>query len=101
MTKRKRAQWLINNFDKKITFRSQIDDEDKKQIKNNTIDYCNKIIKSKDGSIEILYSKSKNQTTGRYYAKNGLQSMKRKIRHTLCKGDYIDMIWSILKLLYY
>ena len=38
-----------------------------------------------------MYTKSKNQTTGRYYSKNGLQSMKREIRHTLCKGDYIDV----------
>ena len=29
---KRRAQWVIDNFDK-ISFRSQIDDEEKKQIK--------------------------------------------------------------------
>ena len=87
---KKKAQWVINNFDK-IKLRPQIDEDEKKQIKNITIDYCNKIIKSKDGTIKIMYTKSKNQTTGRYYSKNGLQTIVREIRHTLCRDDYIDI----------
>lgn len=87
---KKKAQWVINNFDK-IVLRSKIDDEEKKTIKNNVIDYCTKIVKSKDGSVKVMYTKSKNQTTGRYYCNNGLQSKIREVRHTLCKNDYVDV----------
>lgn len=86
---KRKAQLVINNYDK-IKLRSQTD-EDKKRTKNSVIDYCNKIIKSKDGSVKIMYTKSKNKTTGRYNSKGGLQQIIREIRHTLCKGDYIDV----------
>ncbi len=64
---------VINNYDK-IKLRSQTD-EDQKRTKNVVIDYSNKIIKSKDGSVKIMYTKSKNKTTVRYNRKGGLQQL--------------------------
>ena len=103
---KKKAQFVINKFEE-IDLTSRLhwvldtdtniyelrsyDENEIKKIKQNTTNYCKKIINSEDGSIKIMYNKSKNSTTGRYYSKNGLQSMLREIRHTLCKNDYIDI----------
>ena len=103
---KKKAQFVINKFEE-IDLTSRLhwvldtdtniyelrsyDENEIKKIKQNTTNYCKKIINSEDGSIKIMYNKSKNSTTGRYYSKNGLQTMLREIRHTLCKNDYIDI----------
>ena len=45
--------------------------------------------KSQNGLIKIFYKQNNNY--GRYYAKNGMQSMFREIRHTISNEYYIDL----------
>lgn len=56
---------------------------------------CEKYITNYNNFIKITYQKSRNYTAklGRWFAKNGvgIQSLPRKIRHTICKGLYIDL----------
>jgi hypothetical protein len=56
---------------------------------------CEKYISNYNKFIKISYHKSKNYTSklGRWFAKNGvgIQTFPRKIRHTICKGLYIDL----------
>jgi len=56
---------------------------------------CEKYIANYNKLIKITYQKSRNYTAklGRWFAKNGvgIQSLPRKIRHTICKGLYIDL----------
>jgi hypothetical protein len=56
---------------------------------------CEKYIADYNKLIKISYQKSRNYTSklGRWFAKNGvgIQSLPRKIRHTICKGLYIDL----------
>jgi hypothetical protein len=56
---------------------------------------CEKYIANYNKLIKISYQKSRKYTAklGRWFAKNGvgIQSLPRKIRHTICKGLYIDL----------
>ena len=86
---KQRAQWVLNNFDK-ITFRSQCDKLGN-PTKDTVINYCKKVINSKDGLNNTMYTQSKLINIGRYFCKTSLQLIDRVIRHTLCKDDYIDV----------
>ena len=56
---------------------------------------CEKYIANYNKLIKISYQKSRNYASklGRWFAKNGvgIQSLPRKIRHTICKRLYIDL----------
>ena len=83
------ALWVKHNINK-IKTRDNIDDDYTEKILN----YCDRILFSKQGEITVKYCKSPHNY-GRLYSKTGkyltLQSMMREYRHTLCQFDYFDI----------
>lgn len=107
----KKLIYIVNHFEEYekdigvITDNSQKHKYDAKsiifKIKENTIISNDEI---EEGYIKVLYRKGKNTTLGRYFVKNhiGIQSLPRKVRHTICDGfSYdLDMINAQPSLLY-
>ncbi len=88
---KKKAKWVLKNFDKVNVNSDRKDDnfnDTIKMIKN----YLGEIIKSKNGYVERKYI-SKRNGKGRMYLDKcyGYQSMMREYRHTLCKDEYYDI----------
>lgn len=90
---RKTAKWVLENI-QKIKYRT-INDYKYDPIEQIKL-LCEKILKTKDGKIQVIYTQGKNINFGRYYAnvgkkQLGYQTLLREFRHTLANKYYYDI----------
>ena len=87
-----RMKYLMKNWD---IYKHEIPINNQNDFDYNPKNICKKFIASYNKSITIKYHKSSKYSTkiGRWFAHAGvgIQSLPRKIRHTICKGLYIDL----------
>jgi hypothetical protein len=85
-------KYIVKNWDK-YKHECPVDKESDYEYDPKKI--CEKYNANYNKVIKISYQKSRKYTAklGRWFAKNGvgIQSLPRKIRHTICKGLYIDL----------
>ncbi len=90
---RKVAKWLKLNYGK-VNYR--IMDDYKFDPITQLTNYLDVVLKTKDGNVKTLYKRPKGLNFGRYYCYinnkfQGLQTLCREFRQTLCKRDYYDI----------
>jgi len=85
-------KYIVKNWDK-YKHECPVDKESDYEYDPKKI--CEKYNANYNKLIKISYQKSRKYTAklGRWFVKNGvgIQSLPRKIRHTICKGLYIDL----------
>ena len=83
---------IVKNWSK---FEHEIGKSEDSEIEYNPKKLCEKIIANYGKVLKVKYHKSKKYDTkiGRWFCDGGvgIQSLPRKIRHTICKGLYIDL----------
>jgi hypothetical protein len=87
-----RMKFLMKNWD---TYKHEFPVNKENDFEYNPKSICKKYVAGYNKVIRIKYHKSSKYTTkiGRWFAHAGvgIQSLPRKIRHTICKGLYIDL----------
>lgn len=83
---------IVKNWSK---LEHEIGKSEDSEIEYNPKKLCEKIIANYNKVLKVKYHKSKKYETkiGRWFCDGGvgIQSLPRKIRHTICKGLYIDL----------
>lgn len=86
------AKYLLKNWDK---YKHEFPVNKENDFEYNPKNILKKYIAGYNKTISIKYSKSSKYPSkmGRWFANSGvgIQSLPRKIRHSLCKGLYIDL----------